>query len=79
MVTTEPLCNRGTILDSRPLEWSADRWKLQLKTSALTPGCWRASVSVDGSVGGSVLMLVGHGTESTTTSTGKTGKQKTAP
>ena len=75
-------CDDGTVverLDSRPLEWSADRWKLQLKTSALTPGCWRASVSVDGSVGGSVLMLVGHGTESTTTSTGKTGKQKTAP
>jgi hypothetical protein len=73
----------GTVverLDGGAFEWAGDRWKVQLRTGLLTPGCWRASVAVGGSEGGAMLVVVGHGTDPATTGTGKTGtKQKTAP
>jgi HYR domain-containing protein len=74
----------GTVverLDGGAFAWSGDRWKVQLRTGLLTPGCWRASVAVGGSEGGSMMLLVGHGTTDPSTSgAGKTGtKAKTAP
>lgn len=67
----------GTVVervDGGAFEWAGDRWKVQLRTNSLTPGCWRASVAVGGSEGGSMMLLVGHGTGTTTTGTSKTEK-----
>jgi hypothetical protein len=66
----------GTVverLDGGAFDWAGDRWMVQLKTGSLTPGCWRAYVAVGGSEGGSMMLLVGHGT-TTTTGNSKSGK-----
>lgn len=54
-------------VDGGAFEWAGDRWKVQLRTGLLTPGCWRASVSVDGVIGGSIYIIVGHGADAPVT------------
>ncbi|HEV8490028.1 MAG TPA: HYR domain-containing protein [Candidatus Limnocylindrales bacterium] len=67
-------------VDGGAFDWAGDRWTLQLRTGQLTPGCWRASVSIDGSVGGSIFILVGHGAEVPASSGDRNGtKTKTTP
>jgi hypothetical protein len=64
-------------IDAGAFEWAGDRWKYQLRTGQLTPGCWRASVSVGGAVGGSVFIIVGHGAD--VPATNKDGTKNKAP
>jgi hypothetical protein len=66
-------------VDAGAFEWAGDRWKFQLRTGLLTPGCWRASVSVDGVVGGSIYLIVGHGTDVPATNGDKNGTKTKAP